>query len=265
LTAVAAVCAFCAWAALSGCATVPYTGRRSLVLISEKEERKMGEQAYRKTLAESKLSTDAERLAILKRVGNRLAAAADRPDYQWEFNLIENDKVVNAWCMPGGKIAFYTGIWPVAQDETGIAVVMGHEIAHALARHGAERMSRAMIVQFGGEVLSVLTGTQSAAARELYAQAYGLGTQLGVMLPHSRENEAEADEIGLVLMAKAGYDPRAALAFWKRMETAAGGKKKDDPLSRFTSTHPSDRQRQKNIERLLPKALQYYKRQGSAE
>lgn len=243
---------------LAGCASVPYTGRKSLVLISAKEERKMGEEAYAKTLKESKLSTDPARLAILRRVGERLAKAADKKDFNWEFNLIEDDKTVNAWCLPGGKIAFYTGLWPVAEDETGIAVVMGHEIAHALARHGAERMSRGMMVNVGGQVLSAVTGTQSPLARKAFGEAYGVGAQYGVMLPHSRGNEAEADEIGLMLMAKAGYDPRAALEFWKRMEEAAGGKKKDDAMGRFTSTHPSDKSRQKHIQSLLPKALPFY-------
>ena len=240
-----------------GCSTVPYTKRHSMMLVSEKEEKKMGEQAYAQVLKESKLNTDPEKLAMLRRVGERLAKAADKPDFKWEFNLIEDDKTVNAWCLPGGKIAVYTGLLPTSQDETGLAVVMGHEIAHALARHGSERMSQQMVIQTGGRILSIVTGAQSPLARDAFNKAYGVGTQLGVALPHSRGNESEADHIGIILMAKAGYDPRKAMDFWKRMEAAGGGK--DDPMRKFTSTHPSDKDRQKQIEKDLPEALKFYK------
>jgi predicted Zn-dependent protease len=243
-------------AVVSGCSTVPYTGRHNLILISAKEEAKMGEEAYEQTLKEARLSTDTVKLEMLRRVGERLAKAAERPDFDWEFNLIQKDKVVNAFCLPGGKIAVYTGLLPISKDETGLAVVVGHEIAHALARHGAERMSQQMMIQFGGRVLGALTGAQSAVARDLYGQAYGLGASLGVALPHSRSQEAEADHIGLILMAKAGYDPRQALDFWKRMESSGAGK--DDPISRFTSTHPSDKRRIQNLEKELPEALKHY-------
>jgi len=242
---------------LSACSTVPYTGRHSMMLVSEKEEKKMGEEAYAQTLKESKLNHDPEKVAMLDRVGERLAKAADKPDFKWEFNLIEDDKTVNAWCLPGGKIAVYTGLLPISQDETGLAVVLGHEISHALARHGSERMSQQMVLQTGGKILSIVTGTQSPLARDAFNKAYGIGAQVGVALPHSRANESEADHIGLILMAKAGYDPRKALEFWKRMEAVGGGK--DDAMRKFMSTHPSDKDRQVQIEKEIPEALKFYK------
>lgn len=240
----------------SACSTVPYTKRHNLMLVSEAEEKKMGEQAYAEVLKTNKLNTDPDKVEMLRRVGERLAKAADKPDFKWEFNLIEDPKTVNAFCLPGGKIAVYTGLLPVTEDETGLAVVLGHEIAHALARHGSERMSHQMLIQTGGKILSIVTGAQSPLARDAFDKAYGVGTQVGLALPHSRANESEADHIGLILMAKAGYDPRKALPFWKRMEELGGGK--DDPIHKFMSTHPSDKQRQIDIGNEMPEALKYY-------
>jgi len=242
-----------------GCQTVPYTGRSHLILVSSGEEKALGLQAYQDTLKKAKLSTDPEKLQMLRRVGHRLARAADRPDFQWEFNLIEDDKTVNAWCLPGGKVAVYTGIWPVMKDEDGLAVVLGHEISHALARHGAERMSQGALANLGGQALSVAVAGKSAGSQQVFAQAYGLGVGLGVMLPYSRRQESEADHIGLILMAKAGYDPHKALEFWARMDKAAGGGGKDLGLARYLSDHPINADREKQIAAWIPEAMRYYK------
>ncbi|HVE12286.1 MAG TPA: M48 family metallopeptidase [Elusimicrobiota bacterium] len=242
--------------ALAACQTVPYTGRHHLLLVSQGEEKSLGLQAYQDTLKKAKLSTDHENVELIRRIGRRLAAVADRPDFQWEFNLIDDPKTVNAFCLPGGKVAVYSGILPVAKGEDGLAVVMGHEIAHALARHGSERMSQGMIAQFGGQALSVLLSGQSAAAQSIYGQAYGLGVNVGVLLPFSRGQESEADHIGLILMAKAGYDPEHALEFWKRMETASGSS--GPSVVNFLRTHPSDVKRQEQIRDWLPEIREKY-------
>lgn len=239
---------------LAGCQTVPFTGRSRVLLVSIEEEKALGAEAYQKVLREGRLSQDREKVLLLRKVGRRLAQVAERPDFQWEFNLLQDDKQVNAFCLPGGKVAFYTGILPVARDEAGIAVVMGHEIAHALARHGAERMSQGMLANLGGNVLGVLLSSKPAATREAFGQAYGLGLGVGVLLPHSRAHEAEADRIGLTLMAKAGYDPRQAVEFWKKMETLKGGSGGPG----FLSTHPTDLNRQKKLAGWMPEALKFY-------
>ena len=173
-------------------------------------------------------------------------------DFKWEFNLVE-DNTVNAWCMPGGKVVFYTGILPITKDEKGIAVVMGHEIAHAIARHGNERMSQGLALQGGGIALSLALSDKPELTQNLFQQAYGLGGQLG-MLKYSRSHDSEADKMGLVFMAMAGYDPREAVEFWKRM-AAQGGQKPPE----FLSTHPSDDTRIKDLEDFMPEALKYYK------
>lgn len=236
---------------LAGCATVPYTNRRQFSLVSEAEEDQLGAQAYADVKAKSKRSKDPEANALVERVGRRIAAAADRPDYKWEFIVIDEPKTLNAWCLPGGRVAFYTGILPVTKDENGLAVVMGHEVAHALARHGAERMSQQMAVGLL-EQAAVQTGViKSAAMLQNINLVYGVS----VGLPHGRKQESEADRIGLILMAKAGYDPRHAVGFWERMKTAAGGNKPPE----FLSTHPSDDTRIQKIKEQLPEALTYYK------
>lgn len=236
---------------LSACQTVPITGRQQLLLISPQQESELGVEAYKKTLSESKLSQNAQQVAMLKRVGDRIAAAANRDDFDWEFNLIE-DPTPNAWCLPGGKVAFYTGILEFTQDETGMAVVMGHEVAHAIARHGAERISSGLLTEITTAGAAAVLGGGDPTKTEAIAQAFGLGAQVGVLLPFSRKHESEADRIGLELMAKAGYDPRAAVAFWQRM--GAGGGKPPE----FLSTHPSDRTRIRQIESWLPEVLPLY-------
>jgi predicted Zn-dependent protease len=214
----------------------------------------LGVKAYKEILEKSKLSNDRKMVEKIQRIGKRIASVADRPDFQWEFNLIEDDKMVNAFCLPGGKVAFYSGILPYCKDEEGIAAVMGHEIGHAIARHGAERMTTGLLAELGQAGLNAAIANQSSTVIEGLNVAYGAAANVGVILPFSRLEESEADRIGLILMAKAGYDPRASIQFWQRM--AKGSKQK--PLE-FLSTHPSDETRIRKIESWLPEALQYYK------
>jgi len=251
---------------LFSCTTVPITGRQSLNLVSDSELMTMSLQQYQEVLQKSKLSQDQQKVQEVRTVGTRIAHAtedllrqrgleAEVKNYRWEFNLIQDDKTVNAWCMPGGKVAVYTGLLPVAQNETGLAVVMGHEIAHAVAKHGNERVSQGLLQQMGGVALSVALSTSTAATQNLFLQAYGVGTNVAIMLPYSRTQESEADRIGLILMAKAGYDPREAIPFWTRMAKAGGGRSPE-----FLSTHPAPETRIKQIESLIPEAMSYYKR-----
>jgi predicted Zn-dependent protease len=201
-------------AGLSGCATVPMTGRSGLSLVSDGQMVSMGVQQCGEVLKEAKLSKNGTQVAMVRRVGERIAraaedflrergAAADIASYQWEFNLIDDDKTVNAWCMPGGKVAVYTGLLPVTRDETGLAIVLGHEVAHAIAKHGNERMSQALLAQLGGVGLSIALSQKPQATQELYMAAYGVTTNVRFMLPYSRLHESEADRIGLSLMARA--------------------------------------------------------------
>lgn len=251
---------------LFSCTAVPLTGRSSLNLVSDSQVATMGYQQYSDVLKKAKLSNDAAKVQMVRRVGGRIAAAAesflresgagaDVALYKWEFNLIEDDKTVNAWCMPGGKVAVYTGILPITKDETGLAVVVGHEVAHAIAKHGNERLSQALLVQLGGIGLSAALSTQAAATQEIFQQLYGVGTSVGYMLPYSRLQENEADRIGLVLMAKAGYDPRAAISLWQRMNAQGGGRTVE-----FLSTHPAPENRIARIQSLMPEAMRYYQK-----
>ncbi len=240
---------------LLSCASVPYTERKQFMMVSEGDETNLGEAAFEQIKASSRLSFDPEKNALIRRVGGRIAAAVDKPDYQWEFVLIEED-TINAFALPGGKVAFYTGILPICKDENGIAAVMGHEVAHVLARHGAERLSQEEILTIGQVALLAALIGQSPEAQDAMLRAYGLGTQVGVLLPYSRKHELEADEIGLILMAKAGYDPHAAVGFWRRMNEASKGGGPPE----FLSTHPSDEKRIERIESLVPKAMGYYRR-----
>jgi metalloendopeptidase OMA1, mitochondrial len=236
-----------------GCEAVEYTGRSQMNLVSEADEKKLGGDAYDDILKKTPLSKNQAWQAQLKRVGQKISAAAARPDYQWQFNVLQG-KEVNAFCLPGGKVAFWEGIMSVTQDDTGIAVVMGHEVAHALARHGAERMTQNMGAQVVGQLLSTGVGMVSPAYTEAFSQAYGLGVNTLVILPWGRSQESEADHIGLLLMAKAGYDPSAAIAFWERMSKLQQGGKPPE----FLSTHPSDETRIARIKQWLPEAMTYY-------
>lgn len=248
---------------IQGCATVPMTDRTQLRLLPDSELVRMSMDSYQEVLGQSRLSTDSAEVEPVRRVGQRLASAAERylterglstRNYQWEFNVIKDDAVANAWCMPGGKVAVYTGIFPYTQDDNGLAVVMSHEIAHAIANHGNERMSQAMLTQLGEVALSSAMRNQPSRTKELFQLSYGVASQVGVLLPYSRLHESEADRIGLTLMAMAGYDPRAAVPFWQRMGEADGGRRPPELLS----THPAPRSRIENIERFLPEALEHY-------
>ncbi len=248
----------------SSCTTVPITGRRQLNLIPDDSIIAMSLTEYDKFLSTHKLSNDPQKTAMVKRVGSRIAKAVETylashgmageiKKYSWEFNLVQSDEI-NAWCMPGGKVVVYTGILPVAKDETGLAVVLGHEIAHAVAKHGNERMSQGLLAQFGGMALEQALSDRPAATRQLLLAAYGLGAQVGVLLPYSRLQEKEADHLGLIFMAMAGYNPAEAVNFWKRMASL----KKGGELPEFLSTHPADAKRIKAIKALLPEAMKYY-------
>ena len=238
----------------AGCTIVPYTKRSQLVLVSESDMLGLGAQAYQQVLSKEKISTDPKAVGIVRRVGERIAAVADRKDYRWEFNVIKADKTINAFALPGGKVAVYTGLFPVAKDEAGLAVVLGHEVAHALARHSAERMSQGMLLQLGAAGVAAALGGSDPTTRNMAMQALGLGAQVGVILPFGRSQESEADHIGLILMAKAGYDPEAALGLWQRMEKASEGAPPE-----FLSTHPSYGTRQADIRKWLPEARSYYR------
>lgn len=248
---------------VSACATVPITGRKQLSLIPDAEMNALSFQQYDQVIAESQLSTDAEATAMVKRVGTRIQKAVEAyfwqenlsdhlEGYAWEFNLIESDQP-NAWCMPGGKVAFYTGILPLCQDEEGVAVVMGHEIAHAIAEHGGERMSNQMAINMGGMALSEAVTTQPEQTQALYMSAFAIGAQYGAMLPYSRKHESEADHMGLIFMALAGYDPRTAPVFWERMASAGGSAPPE-----FMSTHPSDETRIRQLNERMSEAMKYY-------
>lgn len=236
------------------CQTVPLTGRSQLILISEEEELALGLQSYQKVLKESKLSQDPKINEMVRRVGMKLAQVADRPDYRWEFNVIEDDKVVNAFALPGGKVAVYTGLLPITQNEAGLAVVLSHEIGHAIARHGAERISTQELAKIGELGLIVALGGKDPKVVRAIDNAYGIGTGVGIILPFSRKHESEADHIGLILMAKAEYDPQTAVEFWRRMQEV----KKDKKVPpEFLSTHPSDERRIQQIQQWLPEVSRY--------
>ncbi len=251
---------------LTACSTVPLTGRKQLHMIPSSQMLALSDQEYDQFLHEHKISTDKQATQMVKRVGKRIQQAVtkylaehNRADllegYDWEFNLVE-DKQANAWCMPGGKVVVYTGILPITKDETGLAVVMGHEIAHAIAEHGAERMSQELIRQLGGVALTVALQEKPEETKALWLTAYGVGTQVGVMLPYSRLHESEADHLGLIFMAMAGYNPEKAIEFWQRMEKLSAA----PPVPEFLSTHPSHETRIQQLKSWLPEAMKYYRK-----
>lgn len=251
--------------AMVACTTNPITGRQSLQLANNQEISAMALQQYRQTLSQSKVITGTTAARSVQNVGMRIKNAAnnyyrsigregDLANYKWEFNLID-DKQINAWCMPGGKVAVYTGILPITKTDTGLAVVLGHEISHALAGHGNERISQAMIAQYGGAILgSTISNGQMAA---IFQQVYPIGAQVA-LLKYGRSQELEADEMGLYLMSMAGYDPREAQPFWQRMEAASTGNRTPE----FLSTHPNPDTRRADLDTHMAKALQYYKASG---
>ena len=251
---------------LLSCTSVPITGRRQLSLIPSSTMLSMSFQQYDEFLKTNKTSKNHEQTQMVKRVGRRIQRAVEQyfaeenksdalKNYDWEFNLVESSQV-NAWCMPGGKVVVYTGILPITKDETGLAVVMGHEIAHAVARHGNERLSHGLAAQMGGLALSTALKQKPEKTQQLWMAAFGLGAQFGVMLPYSRLHENEADYLGLIFMAMAGYDPNAAVRFWERMAEMKGGKAPPE----FVSTHPSDETRIRKIKESIPALMRYYKK-----
>lgn len=251
-----AVAAILAVGVLAACETVPYTGRSQLQLMSPQQESQMGAQAYQEIVGKTKLSTDAVASEMVARVGRRIAAVSGHPEYPWEYKLIQDDKQVNAFALPGGKVAVYTGMLPVTRDENGLAAVLAHEIGHVVARHGGERMSQQMGVGVFVETLATLSSGNPATVQAVSA-LLGAGASVGVLLPWGRAQESEADHLGLILMAKAGYDPHAARDLWVRMAELSSKGSGRPP--EFLSTHPSEPTRIKQIEVWMPEAMQYYK------
>jgi len=250
---------------VAGCAKVPITGRSQLNLIPQSEMLSMSATQYTDFLKTNPESNDAAGKAQVVKVGTNIQHAVQSymdskglgdkiKDFHWEFHLVEN-KEVNAWCMPGGKVVVYTGILPVTKTETGLAVVLGHEIGHAIAQHGNERMSQGLVTQMGGMALGAALHNHPAQTQQLWMSAFGAGAQYGALLPFSRLQESEADRIGLTLMAMAGYDPNEATQFWERM-AATGGEKPPELMS----THPSDQRRIDDLKKEIPEAMKYYKK-----
>jgi predicted Zn-dependent protease len=250
---------------LTACSTVPITGRKQLSLIPQSEMLATSYTQYGDFLKTNKVSTNAGQIQLVRNVGQRIQKAVETyfaqkglsdalKDYKWEFNVVESQEV-NAWCMPGGKVVVYTGILPVTQTEAGLAVVMGHEIAHAVAEHGSERMSQELIAQLGGAALSTALQNYPEKTKTMWSSVYALGAQYGALLPFSRTHESEADHLGLIFMSMAGYNPNEAVTFWTRMAQSSGGAS----VPEFMSTHPSDERRIADIKNELPEAMQYYK------
>jgi predicted Zn-dependent protease len=250
--------------AFESCTKVPITGRRQTNLLPETELMAMALTNYNQVLSESRLITTGANADQVKQAGARISKVVTEymnshgyakrvADYNWQFNVID-DPTVNAWCMPGGKVAFYSGILPICKDENGIAVVMGHEIAHAIARHGNERMSQGLLLQLGGVALDVATSTKPNETRQLFQLAYGVGANVGVMLPFSRKHESEADKMGLIFMAMAGYNPKEAPIFWERMNQLGGSRPPE-----FLSTHPNPEKRIAELNKNMAEAMKYYK------
>jgi predicted Zn-dependent protease len=251
------VLAGCLVALLAGCATVTETGRKQLLLISPSQEMALGLSSFSQLKKEVPISKDARANEMLQRVGKRISAVAELPGAQWEFVVFES-KEANAFCLPGGKVGIYTGILQITKDEPGLATVIGHEVAHAAAHHGAERMSEALVVQTGGSLLGAAVSSADPKVQAVSMAAYGLGSQLGRELPHSRAQESEADHIGLRYLAKAGYDPEAAVGFWQRFaaynQQAGGG-----GTVWFLRTHPLDETRIEQIKNWMPEAKALYR------
>lgn len=248
---------------LGACQTVPISGRRQMTLLPGSEVRALSLQQYQQVLQENKVVKNTQRSQQLEAVGQRIAAAVEKylkeegmedqvAGYEWDFKLLAGDQV-NAFAMPGGKVVFYTGIMPICEREAGIATVMGHEIAHVIARHGNERMSQGLVQQAGGMALSVAMEEKPEQTRQLWMTAYGVASQVGGMLPFSRLHESEADHMGLIFMAMAGYDPRQAPEFWKRMKNQGGQQPPE-----FLSTHPSHSTRIAHLQKWMEEALPYY-------
>jgi len=230
--------------------TVPLTGRKQLVDISREQEAALGLQSYRQVIQQSRVVRDGQAAQLVRDVGQKISAVAEDPGFQWEYNLISDDQV-NAFCLPGGKVAVYSGILPVAKNADGLAVIMGHEIAHAIARHGAERMAQQKLMQIGTMAAGVAVSDMDDRSRMAVMGALGMGAQYGIMLPFSREHESEADYMGLIYVARACFDPTEAPKLWERMGAASGGK----GPAEFASTHPSNATRIRQFQEWMPEAL----------
>lgn len=245
------------------CSNVPLTGRKQFTAIPTSQMLTLSTDSYQQVLSEIQISANNEYTESVKRVGQKLKIAVEKylslnglasriEGFDWQFNVLISEEL-NAWCMPGGQIAFYEGIMPVCGDDNGVAIVMGHEIAHAVAKHGNERMSQQLLINMGGMALSEALKTKKEETQQLALLAFGVGTSVGVALPYSRTHETEADELGLYFMAMAGYDPQTAPAFWERMEAAGGSRPPE-----FLSTHPDPSNRIAHLKEIMPKALEYY-------
>ncbi len=253
--------------AFQSCSKVPVIGRKQTAWIPSSEIHAMSYSSYSEVLKESTTLPDSDaRVKQVRNVGTKIRLAVEKfmrdnkqekalDGFEWEFNVLDDSDMINAWCMPGGKVAFYTGILPICKDESGIAVVMGHEVAHAIARHGNERMTHGMIQQMGVLALSVAMTEKPEATKNLFMSAYGIGSNVGVMLPFSRKHETEADKLGLIFMSMAGYNPEAAPEFWERMAS----KSRANQPPEFLSTHPSHETRIKDLKAYMPEAKKYYK------
>lgn len=239
---------------LSGCAHAPYTQRSQFILLSRSQENTLGQEAAQDILKKEKQATDSRYVDPVRRCGKRIADASAEPDFDWEFHVIDAPDTVNAFALPGGKVFVYTGLFTLTATEPELATVIAHEAGHVIARHGAERMSLGVIAQLGQQVAGTLLGAGTSPTMQAFMVAYGVGANVGVILPFSRTQEYEADRIGLILMAKAGYDPEVALEFWAKM----AAKSKDAPPE-YLSTHPSDENRIAAIKELLPEAKSYYR------
>lgn len=250
---------------LLGCNKVPLTGRSQMNLLSTERMMATSLKQYNQFLEKNKAIKGTQKANQVKAIGNDIATSVENylrdngfkdmaKSFEWEFNLVKKDKV-NAWCMPGGKVVFYSGIMPICQDRSGISVVMAHEIAHAVARHGNERMSQMLATKLGGVALSTAMSEETEETQNLVMKAYGVGAQVGVMLPYSRTHESEADRMGLVFMAMAGYNPREAVDFWQRMKAKSDGQTPPE----FLSTHPSNQKRINQLKDAMDQALKYYK------
>lgn len=253
----------------SSCSQVAMTGRNQLNLVPDMIMNSLGQQSYSQFMSENKVSGNQQGSATVTRVGYRIQKAAEKycrvngmsdrtQGYNWEFSLIENSQV-NAWAMPGGKVVVYTGILPITRSEEGLAVVIAHEIAHVIARHGSERMTHGLLIELGTVALSKALSEHPQRTRDLFMKSFSIGATYGVVLPYSRVQENEADHMGLVFMAMAGYNPNEALGFWQRMSAT----KKGTSAPEFLSTHPADATRIRNIRALIPQAMQYYNKSGS--
>jgi predicted Zn-dependent protease len=248
-------------AAVIACYKAPVTGRSQFIILSQSEENQMGVTAFQEVLKTEQVSGNAQYNEAVTRVGTRIVGVADTPQYKWDFKVLNDDEQINAFALPGGKVGVYTGILPVAANDAGLATVMAHEVAHVAARHGGERVSTDVLAQIGAVGVSAALGGSDPWVSEAVMQAYGIGVTVGGILPFSRTQEAEADQIGLIYMAKAGYDPREAIAFWERMDAAVKGKPQPPE---FLSTHPGYGTRINNLKKWLPQALPYYEQSQKA-